>query len=101
MVKSFEVTSSLSFQSRTNLACSTACYLATQDKACRADNTNGPSDMIFYNRECRTVDYICSTETNGLMTGLNVSFCSQLVDNAAVPINQVITRILASEEYFK
>lgn len=78
-----------------------ACYLATQDHDCRADNTNAPSDMIFYNRECRTVDYICSSETNGQMVGLNVSFCSQLADNAAVPINQVITRILASEEYFK
>lgn len=57
--------------------------------------------MIFYNRSCRTVDEICLQETNGLMGGLNVSFCQQLADTAAVPINQVITRILASEEYFK
>lgn len=64
-------------------------------------NANTPQDEIFYNRACRTVDSICSQETSGLMVGLNVSFCQQVVDSAAVPINQVITRILASEEYFK
>lgn len=78
-----------------------ACYLATQDQACRKDNTNAPTDQIFYNRDCRTVDSICSDETNGMMAGMNVSFCTQLADGVAVPINQVITRILASEEYFK
>ena len=57
--------------------------------------------MIFYNRACRTVDDICYAETGGQMTGLNQSFCKQLSDLAPVPINQVITRILASEEYFK
>lgn len=60
-----------------------------------------PEDQIFYNRQCRTVDEICRGESNGQMIGLNVSFCSQLSDLAPVPINQVITRILASEEYFK
>lgn len=58
-------------------------------------------DMIFYNRDCRTVQDICWSESNELMGGLNVSFCQQTADNVAVPINQVITRILASEEYFK
>lgn len=64
-------------------------------------NENTAQDEIFFNRQCRTVNDICLEATGGQMSGLNASFCQQISDFSPVPINQVITRILASEEYFK
>lgn len=68
-----------------------------QDVLCQENNVGDARDEIFYQGECKSVEEICST--NGLI-GRNVNYCFNSTSNLEIPINEIITRKLAAEEFF-
>lgn len=76
----------------------TDCFSIVQDIACQKNNVGNPSDQIFYQRACRQIGEICSL-TPGLV-GVNANFCFNQATGQQVPINEVITRTLAAEEFY-
>lgn len=67
------------------------------DLLCQENNAGNASDQIFYRGGCRTVDEICLA--NGL-NGRNATFCFNVTSSQEIPINEIITRKLAAEEFF-
>lgn len=68
-----------------------------QDLICREKNVGGARDEIFFQGDCKSIEQIC--EANGL-TGRDVNFCFNSTSNQEIPINEIITRKLAAEEFF-
>lgn len=68
-----------------------------RDVVCQENNSGNASDQLFFQGRCQTVQDICSA--NGLM-GRDVNFCFNGTSNQEIPINEVITRKLAAEEFF-
>lgn len=59
-------------------------------------------DNIYWHRTCQTIATVCQTESVGnILVGVNASYCLNEATNEHIPIRHVISRILASEEYFK
>lgn len=73
------------------------CFSTVQDLECQRNNVGNASDEIFFNKECRSMDEICSI--SGLV-GVNVSYCFNETSQTAVSINDVISRVLSAEEFF-
>lgn len=63
---------------------------------CKENNTNTAKDLIYWGKKCTLISEICSMKG---LEGKNASFCMN--GTSLVPINQVINRTLASEEYYK
>lgn len=68
-----------------------------QDILCQENNAGNGSDEIFFQGRCKSIEEICSA--NGLI-GHNVSVCINSTSNQEIPINEIITRKLAAEEFF-
>lgn len=75
----------------------TDCFSIVQDIACKENNLGNPQDLIFYQRSCRQIGEICTA--SGLL-GRNANYCFNQTTNQEVPINEVITRTLAAEEFY-
>lgn len=73
------------------------CFSGLEDLNCKENNTNSENDMIFWRRQCYRIGDICAE--SGL-TGLNASYCVNST-GSYIPMNRVINRTLASEEYYK
>jgi len=73
------------------------CYSGLEDLACKQNNTNGETDMIFWRKQCYRVASIC-TELG--LSGANGTTCLNTTTGSIIPINHVINRTLASEEYY-
>lgn len=68
-----------------------------KDILCQENNAGNASDEIFFQGRCKSIEEICSA--NGLI-GQDVNFCFNLTSNQSIPINEIITRKLAAEEFF-
>ncbi|KAJ8980755.1 hypothetical protein NQ317_013760 [Molorchus minor] len=84
-------TSELGYGSCDNAFNSMGCYSATQDAKCMSDET-------FFNKTCILVNDIC--RSHNYTHAINRTYCSDEEGNA-VPINRIITRTLATAEYFR
>ncbi|KAG5680362.1 hypothetical protein PVAND_009871 [Polypedilum vanderplanki] len=73
------------------------CFSTIEDLYCRQENVGSASDQIFYRGGCREINEICSIHD---LVGVNASNCMNTTTNELVPINDVITRSLSSEEFF-
>lgn len=71
------------------------CYSSLEDENCAKNGTE--HDMIFYNKTCTSVISICAEKS---YVALNASYCGDPATNQPVPIREVVTRTLASEEYY-
>lgn len=76
---------------------STACYSTVDDLACRENNTGNANDQIFYRQGCIDVNTLCGGQ--GLV-GVNAAFCRNATTGMDIPINEIFTRILSTEEFF-
>lgn len=68
-----------------------------QDVICQENNVGDANDEIYFQGECKSIESIC-TAIN--LTGRNVNFCFNSTSNQEIPINEIITRKLAAEEFF-
>lgn len=73
------------------------CYSSLEDQKCMENNKGDAHDMIFWRRNCTEIGIIC--EENQL-TGVNVTHCKHELTGELKPIQTVIHRVLASEEYY-
>lgn len=65
---------------------------------CKEDNDQSSSAKIFWKKQCYVVGDIC---TESGYAALNGTFCYNSTIDEAIPIRNVIQRVLASEEYYK
>lgn len=68
-----------------------------QDVLCQENNVGNASDEIFFQGRCKSIEEICSAND---LIGRNVTFCFNSTSNQDIPINEIITRKLAAEEFF-
>ncbi|GAB0092575.1 Transporter [Sergentomyia squamirostris] len=73
------------------------CFSSLEDAVCKENNSNAPTDLIYWNRTCTSIDTICSEYG---FVGKNVSFCQNPETLAEIPVRDVIHRVLAAEEYY-
>lgn len=73
------------------------CYSGLEEQACKESNTGLSSDTLFWNKTCTEIGNICQTMN---LSAHNGTHCLNLTSSAAIPIRSVITRTLASEEYY-
>jgi hypothetical protein len=76
-----------------------ACYTGKLDFACRDSNnaTIGTmTQLTYYNKSCITAESICRSVK---LVGYNATHCLNVT--STVRWNKIITRTLASEEYYK
>lgn len=71
------------------------CYSSLEDQHCKKNGTE--NDEIFWQKKCTDISTICSRFD---LTGVNASFCMNTTTKEPVPIRKLITRTLASEEYY-
>jgi hypothetical protein len=71
------------------------CYSLVADIECQLENNNNALDKLFYQDRCQTVTEICTPLG---MNPVNASFCTNAT--AYVPMSDIITRVLSSEEFF-
>lgn len=76
---------------------SAVCYSGFYDNKCRTNNTGSSSDLTFYMKKCMSIADICTL--SGMTPNNNVTCKSP--DGKTVPWYKNVTRVLASEEYFK
>lgn len=76
---------------------SIACYSTIDDLACREGNIGDANDEIFYREGCIHVDALCGTR---FLEGVNATFCRNATTGIYIPINEVIHRVLSTEEFF-
>lgn len=69
------------------------CYTSEDEKLCV--KTNNASDEIFWNRTCTSVKSICAP-----LSAINASYCQNDTSQELVPMQKIIKRVLASEEYY-
>lgn len=73
-----------------------------EEQACQVNNDHDSDDNIYWHRTCQTIQHVCQTESIGnVLVGVNASYCLNVTSGEEIPIRHVISRILASEEYFK
>lgn len=78
------------------------CYSGLEEQACQENNIADSNDQIYWQRICQTIQTVCQTESDGnILIGVNASYCLNPITEEYIPIRHVISRILASEEYFK
>lgn len=72
------------------------CYSGSYDKHCRENNTNEATDLTWWSQNCTKIGEIC------IRTGFEPHNGTHCMDNG-IPVNWYtnVTRILASEEFFK
>lgn len=68
-----------------------------QDVLCQENNGGNASDEIFFQGRCKSIEEICSAYG---LSGQDVNFCFNATLNQEIPINEIITRKLAAEEFF-
>ncbi|XP_055703407.1 sodium- and chloride-dependent glycine transporter 1-like [Phlebotomus papatasi] len=73
------------------------CFSGLEDATCKLNNSNAPTDLIYWNQTCVEIGTICSE--SGYL-GVNASFCRNSETQEDIPIRNVIHRVLASEEYY-
>lgn len=73
------------------------CYSSLEDVTCKLNNSNAPTDLLYWNQTCVEVGSICAEK--GLL-GVNASYCRNSETQEDIPIRDVIHRVLASEEYY-
>ncbi|CRK94126.1 CLUMA_CG007649, isoform C [Clunio marinus] len=71
------------------------CYSMLQDIKCRGESFLNASAEIFYQKECKSVESICEAHN---LEAFNFTSCFN--GTHAIPINKVINRTLAAEEFF-
>lgn len=70
------------------------CYTSSDEQNCR--KTNNEHDEIFWKRKCTSILSICEEHS---YTAINASYCADETMKL-VPIQKIIKRVLASEEYY-
>lgn len=65
---------------------------------CKENNNGTQTDMIYWRKECIAVGRICVEKG---FAALDAKNCFDSTLNATLPLNSVIQRTLASEEYYK
>lgn len=73
------------------------CYSAKFEQNCTRDNTGSSTDLIFWQHRCTEIGNVCQQH---LVNALNGTHCFNQTNGTAVPIRRIITRTLASEEYY-
>lgn len=78
-----------------------ACYSVKDDINCRSNNKNDPADQIFWKRDCMDINTICSSLGFNNLVGWNASFCLNQTTNSEIPLQSLLNRKLASQEFFE
>uniref|UniRef100_A0A1B0CZ55 Transporter n=1 Tax=Phlebotomus papatasi TaxID=29031 RepID=A0A1B0CZ55_PHLPP len=73
------------------------CFSGLEDATCKLNNSNAPTDLIYWNQTCVEIGTICSE--SGFL-GVNASFCRNSETQEDIPIRNVIHRVLASEDEY-
>lgn len=73
------------------------CFSGLQDQICKEQNNGTMSDMIYWHRQCTRISDIC--EENNMLS-YDDKFCQNPTTGELKAIRRIITRVLASEEYY-
>lgn len=73
------------------------CFSGLEDQTCKLANNGTADDMIYWHRMCTKISDICA---ENMMLSYNNTFCRDNVTDELRPVNGIIHRVLASEEYY-